>query len=187
MTSVTEIRLETLSAAVFRPFGQIIGRSAGAPSYSASLLQGWRIDYEAEGPTDLFFIEYKHGPFECDAVERHFNVTQSFVALGNAASIMLVAAPTGRQEYPQPEALRAFHVPGSVGIMLRKGTWHAPTRFPVRPPGAAFVMLTGRETQQELERVQAGGAPPSLTETLDLVQRHGTIAKIVDPDFVISH
>jgi len=113
-------------------------------------------------------------------------VTQSFIALANAASIMMVAAPTDRSSIAQPEAVRAFYVPGAVGIMLWKGTWHAPTRFPLQLSGAAFVLLTDRDTQRELERAQSDGTPPILTETVNMSKRYNTKLKITDPDRLIE-
>jgi ureidoglycolate hydrolase len=181
MFTTTEIRLEAISLSSFGPFGQVIGQFDSAPSYSAKLIEAWRLHYEVDGPTDVLFIKYTYGPLECASVERHFNVTQSFVALANAPSIMVVAAPTDRSSVPGPKDLHAFYVPGSVGIMLWKGTWHARTRFPVRPPGAAFVLLTGSDTQRELESCQINGTPPKLTEVLDLTERYATTLRITDP------
>lgn len=186
MSMTTEVRVEQLSPSSFRPFGQIIGQFDGTPSYAASSLKAWRLDYDVEGSTDLLFFHYEYGPLECESLERHFHVTQSFIALANAASIMMVAAPTDRSSIPQPEAVRAFYVPGAVGIMLWKGTWHAPTRFPLQLSGAAFVLLTDRDTQRELERAQSDGTPPILTETVNMSERYGTKLKITDPDRLIE-
>ncbi|SDR64173.1 Ureidoglycolate hydrolase (allantoin degradation) [Rhizobiales bacterium GAS113] len=145
----TEITLELLSASAFEPFGQVIRPSSSEPSYSTGLLRSWRVDYDAEGGTDVHCIEYAHGPFACELIERHFTVSQTFIALGNADSIMLVGPATARGESPpRPETLRAFYVLSSVGIMMHKGTWHAPTRFPVRPPGAAELRMGDKDSER---------------------------------------
>jgi ureidoglycolate lyase len=179
------IHLQRLSPGNFRPFGEVIGQFDEAPAYSASLLRGWRFGYAADGPTDLLFIHYDHGPFECDSIERHFEVTQTFIPLADAASIMMVAAPTDRDRIPRCVDIRAFYVPGSSGIMLWRGTWHALTRFPVRLSGAGFAFLTSTETQRELERAQIDGIPPRLTEVVNLAERYGQRLRIVDPDGLI--
>jgi ureidoglycolate lyase len=185
MSITMEVRVEQLSPSSFRPFGQIIGRFDGTPSYATSSSKAWRLEYDVKGSTDLLFFHYEHGPLECDSIERHFHVTQSFIPLANAASIMMVAPPTDRSTMPRPEAVRAFYVPGAIGIMLWRGTWHAPTRFPLQLSGAAFVLLTDRETQRELERVQSDGTPPILTESVNMCKLYNTKFKMTDPDHLL--
>jgi len=173
MSTPFKIGVQRLTPQAFSRYGQVIGLSDQQPDYVARGLQGWRLDYDADGATILLFIHYDHGPLECSALERHFHVTQSFVALSDAPSIMVVAAPTSASIVPHPEDVVAFHVPGSCGIMLWKGTWHALTRFPLRPSGATFAFLSERRTQQELEDAQRSGAPTRLTEKIDLQQLYG--------------
>jgi hypothetical protein len=76
------------------------------------------------------YIHYLHQPMVFSALERHFRVTQTFIPLGGAASVMLVAAPTDPNDWaspPEPGQLRAFYTPDTVGLMLWPGTWHALT------------------------------------------------------------
>jgi ureidoglycolate lyase len=187
MSEVIEIRLERLSAEAFAPFGQLIcARNDEPPSFAAPQLRSWRQDFEVLGPTELMYIHYRHQPIEFSAFERHFQVTQAFVALGGAASVMVVAPPTGPESVPEPGALRAFFVPGTVGLMLWRGTWHALTRFPAAPGGAGFAFLTDANTQRELERQRADGTPPQLTEEIDYRARYGVSFKVVDPDGLLA-
>jgi ureidoglycolate lyase len=186
MPTLFEISIEPLTPAAFLPFGQVIGASDQAPDYSADLLRGWHVDYEAEGETTVLFIHYEQGPLACDALERHFKVTQSFIALADAPSVMVVAAPTPGSALPRLEDVRAFYVPGACGIMLWKATWHALTRFPLRPSGATFAFLSERRTQQELEAAQKGGAAPVLTEKIELSALYGASLKLVDPDGLLQ-
>jgi len=98
---------------------------------------------------------------------------------------MVVAAPTDPDDWsavPAPNALRAFLIPGDCGIMLWRGTWHALTRFPVCPEGAAFAMITGYETQRELERQKASGTEPKLTQEVDYLERSAIGFRVIDPD-----
>ena len=91
MTEIVEIRLERLSAAAFAPFGQLIcARSDEPPIFEGPHLRSWRQDFDiVEGPTELMYIHYAHRPIEFSTLERHFQVTQTFVALGGAASVMV--------------------------------------------------------------------------------------------------
>jgi ureidoglycolate lyase len=187
MSEVIEIPLGCLSAEAFAPFGQLIcARSDEPPIFEAAHLRSWRQDFEVLGPTELMYIHYRHGPVEFSTFERHFQVTQTFIALGGAASVMVVAPPTGRESVPEPGALRAFFVPGTVGLMLWRGTWHALTRFPATPGGAGFAFLTDANTQRELEQQRADGTPPKLTQEIDYRARYGVSFKVVDPDGLLA-
>jgi ureidoglycolate hydrolase len=126
-------------------------------------------------------MDYCSVPLECELVERHFAVTQAFIPLDGTPSVMVVAAPGGPAEVAVPGAFRAFAVPGSSGIMLWRGTWHAVTRFPLRAAGGRFALISGRETQAELAHASNGGPQPKLTETLNFVERYQTKLAIVDP------
>ena len=99
---------------------------------------------------------------------------------------MVVAAPTARESVPEPGALRAFYVPGTVGLMLWRGTWHALTRFPATRGGAGFDFLTDAQTQRELERQRADGTPPRLTQEIDYRERFGVSFKVVDPEGLLG-
>ena len=87
-------------------------------------------------------------------LERHFDVTQTFIPLGRVPAVVAVAAPTARDQLPKPGDVQAFLLDGSAGYVLRRGTWHSLDRFPLYQPSAEIVILTARETQQELETVE---------------------------------
>ena len=185
MPQVVEIPLQPLTAEAFASFGQILGDVDAPPVFEAPHLRSWRLDIELDGPAELMVVRYRHQPFELTTIERHFAVTQSFIPLGDQPSVMVVAAPTDPHDWsavPAPNALRAFLIPGDCGIMLWRGTWHALTRFPVRPEGAAFAMITGYETQRELERQKASGAEPRLTQEVDYLERSAIGFRVIDPD-----
>ena len=180
MAEPLDVEIKPLSPAAFAPFGHVIGPSETDPSFLVAWARGSRLSYDTEEPTEVLFMEYIPVPLECDLVERHFRVTQGFIPLAESPSIMVVAAPTGPATIPDPESFCAFHVPGTVEIILRKGAWHAVTRFPVSASGGRFALLTGRETQRELEDSSRNGSRPTLTETVSLVERYGTKLRLID-------
>lgn len=183
MPRTVEITIEPLEPKAFEPFGQIIGLQAGAPAFAGGHVTGWRLDFGSDGPVDLMFSRFAYLPMEFSEVERHFNVTQSFVPLGGAAYVMVVAPRTAKEgaaALPRADAMRAFYVDGSRGILLWKGTWHALTRFPARPPHADFAFITGLDTQLELERQKVDGKAPVHTEVHDFA-REGVAFRVVDP------
>lgn len=184
MSRVRQVELAPVSAPAFAPFGQIIGQQEDGPVFSGPHIASWRMAFAVDGDIELMFARYRHQAFHFARLERHFNVTQSFIALGGAASVMVVAPPTdpdGPQATPAPDAIRAFFVGGEVGILLWKGTWHALTRFPAHPRGADFALITGRETQLELQRQLADGTQPRHTEVVDFEANAGITFEVVDP------
>ena len=184
MPTVVEIPLKLLTPDAFTSFGQILGDFDAPPIFEAPHLRSWRLDFELDGAAELMVVRYLHQPFELTAIERHFDVTQSFIPLGDQPSVMVVAAPTDPKDWsavPEPDALRAFYIPGDRGIMLWRGTWHALTRFPVRHGGASFALITGYDTQRELERQKADGTAPKLTQEVDYLARAGVRLRVIDP------
>ena len=190
MSDIVQIRIERLTAEAFAPFGQLIcERSDEPPVFEGPELRSWHQDLEVEGVTELMYIHYVHKPIAFSTVERHFDVTQTFVPLGGAASVKVVAPPTDpkdRDSVPEPSQYRAFYVPGTVGIMLWRATWHAMTRFPTSPHGAGFAFLTDASTQRELEKQQADGTPAKLTQQIAYLERDGISFKAVDPNGLLA-
>jgi ureidoglycolate lyase len=190
MSRVVQIPLERLSAEAFESLGQVIcAREGERPTFGNEQLRSWRQDFEVLGPTELMYIHYAHGPMAFSTLERHFHVTQTFIPLGGAASVMVAAPPTDPDDWaslPEPRQLRAFRVPGTVGLMLWRGTWHALTRFPVARQGAGFAFLTDSHTQRELERQRADGTQPKLTQEIDYRERFGVSFDVVDPDGLLA-
>jgi ureidoglycolate lyase len=181
---IVEVPVERLSADAFAPFGQIIGDHQEAPVLVGPAIRTWRLALEMDGHPELVVLRFEHGPFECTTLERHLAASQCSVALGDVASIMVVAAPAGPADpdgVPRPEAVRAFFVPAGFGILLWRGIWHSLNRFPVRRQGGEFVMLGDRETQRELERQTVDGTPTPRTQLVDFAERAGVTFRIVDP------
>ena len=189
MTKTVDIALEPLTADAFAPFGQLITSRDEPPKFDAPHLDAWQMDFAVEGDIELMYVRYTHQEMRWSTMERHFNITQSFMALGGAASVMAVANPThanDRSALPRPETVRAFLVDGAQGIMLWRGTWHALTRFPVPTAGGAFAMITGADTQQELERQSRDGTRPQLTQVVDFKKEFGIGFAVADPDGLLA-
>ncbi len=184
MTKTVEIALEPLTAEAFAPFGQLVAARDEPPAFDAPHLDAWQMDFAVDGEIELMVVRYIHQKMCWTTMERHFNITQSFMALGGAASVMVVSDRTDaadRSMLPGPETVRAFLVDGAQGVMLWRATWHALTRFPVPVAGAAFAMITGAATQQELERQNRDGTRPELTQVVDFEKSHGVGFAVVDP------
>ena len=184
MARTVEVAVETLTAAAFEPFGSIIGGGSGPPALDWGTLQTWMTPFDVDGPTQMTLCRYHREPLEWSQMERHLAVTQAFLPLGGVASVMVVAPPSDladRTALPPPASVRAFHMDGSAGVVLRRGTWHALRRFPVGAPLIDMVLLTGRDTQAELERQARDGSLPRLTHEADYAAVHGATFRAVVP------
>ena len=189
MTSIVEVSLEPLSPTAFAPFGEVVGPSTAKTVSLGPDFQLWRTSFAVDGGIELMFSRYRHKPMRFHRMERHLNVTQSFLPLGGGQSVMVVAPPTDAQDpqaVPTPEDVRAFHQDGTRGVMLWKGTWHALDRFPVFPPYADFALITGLDTQRELEKQALDGTPPALTQVVDFRERRGLTFEVVDPRSLVA-
>ncbi len=189
MTRIIDVPLEPLTAEAFAPYGQLITARDEPPVFEGPHIASWQMDFAVEGDIELMYVRYIHQDMRWTTMERHFNITQSFMALGGAASVMVVADPTDandRSVLPRPETVRAFLVDGTLGVMLWKRTWHALTRFPVPATGGAFAMITGAATQQELERQNRDGTQPELTQVADFEKEYGVGFAVVDPRVLLA-
>lgn len=116
MTTSTSIALEPLSADAFAPFGQVIEVSAAsAADLAGDRFRAWGTDFSADGPVQVMLVHYDAQPLGIDQMERHVAVSQTFVALGGQASVMVVAAPTDGAARPSPADVRAFPRPRRQG------------------------------------------------------------------------
>ena len=145
-----------------------------------------RLPYESSGVTELMVIRYDHRPMTFEKLERHNNVTQCFVPLDTMSWVMVVAPPSDTDDAPAPDSVRAFLVDGEQGVLMWKDTWHAFNRFPAAGPGVSFALLTGADTQEELERQKAGGPSPTLTHVVDYADRFGLSFRIADPHGLLA-
>ena len=176
MARVVEIPVEPLTEESFRPFGAIVGAPATPAPFRLGTMETWKTPFEVAGDVEMTICRYQREPVEWSRMERHLAVTQAFLPLAGVATVMCVAPPSDETDpaaAPPPEAMRAFRMGGATGVMLWRGTWHALRRFPIAAPFADIVLLTGRETQAEIERAAAGGPATRLTHEVDYAERFG--------------
>lgn len=149
----------------------------------------WRTDFAIEGNPELFLVRFKFQPWKFHVMERHLNVTQSFLPLGGKPIIMVVAPPTNPRDWkavPKPEDVRAFVTDGVQGIMMWKGTWHGVYRFPVYPPHVDIAAVSAIETTEDLLKAGdrtgkafMGVTPGKLSQRVDYKERFGVTFELV--------
>ena len=150
------IKIELLNEETIVPFGEIISGRRGTrpPDFEGVETEAWYIDYRTRGTPMVVSIHTRYGPLVFNRLERHMNVTQTFIPTGGAVSVVALAAapddPDDWTKMPRPEDVQGFLINGT-SYMLKRGTWHSLDRFPLHPPGADFVVVTDWETQNELK------------------------------------
>jgi ureidoglycolate lyase len=170
MTSVIRVPVEPLTPDAFAPFGALLAPKDTAPDFHGLMSVGWRSNFEVTGEITIMTLTSRFSGSRFSMLERHFDVTQTFIPLGSELSVVAVAPPTGN-EPPDPADVRGFLLDGTAGYVLKRGTWHSLDRYPLHPPSASIVIITGRRTQEDLEQ----NSPDNLrlSEQVDYSARFG--------------
>jgi ureidoglycolate lyase len=167
MSHVVRVKAEMLAADTFAPFGEILSLSDQPPDFHGTTSVGWKAHYAGTGTPLIMTLSSRYVGMRCTTLERHLNVTQTFIPLGRVPAIIAVAPPTDRAATPAPEDVRAFIIDGSCGYVLKTGAWHSLDRYPLYPPSAEIVIITSHDTQHELETLDR--PQWQLTQVVDYV------------------
>jgi ureidoglycolate lyase len=137
MPKVLQIKAEPLTAAAYRPFGQVIG-----------------IDkVQMKIVNDRFrmgTITMKCQPFRITHLNRHIRSTQALIPLGGKACLVVVAPPTIDLDHPEDlQQVRAFINDGSYGVNIDLGTWHM-ALLPLGPE-ISMVNVQGEHAGEDTE------------------------------------
>ncbi|MBE7384135.1 MAG: ureidoglycolate lyase [Leptolyngbya sp. SIO1E4] len=125
----TSVTLKSLKAALitpdaFAPFGQVIFPTTDGDHYGPMDAQ-LKLD---EGIPRFYIMQLAGRGRQFRAITRHQKCTQCLGSLAGAEWWMGVAPPNEARD-PDPEAIRAFRIPGNCFIKLHVGTWHAGPLF----------------------------------------------------------
>lgn len=182
MAIVHEVKVEPLTEEAFAPFGQIISAKARTPDFTTdSGTEGWAVDFVSGRPL-VMLLRTPYQGLRFSKLERHFNMTQTFLPLGGSPAVVAVAPPSpDRAAIPAPGDVRAFLLDGSQGYALARGTWHSLDRFPLYPPDTRWVIITDHETQDDLLTAYRGEGGWKLSQEVDYRARSGlTFALTLD-------
>ena len=123
------LTLETLTAAVFAPFGDVIDITGVSP---IGINQGYanrynnladRTDMGPNGGTNIsiFVAKPRPNPIEIALMERHPLASQAFYPLQDEEWFVVVAG-----DPLKPESYRAFRASGRQGVNYHRNVWHHP-------------------------------------------------------------
>lgn len=120
---------EIVTPESFAPFGVVLteaGRERLPINTYGDKLDLYREGFESDQPTEWFIAHFRNRGTGVLFLERHQQLSQTFIPLGGNGFYTVVAQPGAREEngFPAMEELRAFWVPGDVAIQLHRATWH---------------------------------------------------------------
>lgn len=124
-----QLKVETLTPAAFAPFGTVLteaGRDRLPINTYGDKLDLYRETFESDQPVEWFIVRGKKRWNGVLFLERHMQITQTFIPIGNAPFLTVVAPPNCKEVdgFPALTELRAFLVPGHMPIQIHRATWH---------------------------------------------------------------
>jgi len=135
------IHTEALTAAAFRPFGDVI-EASGLPDrminrgFCGRYDDRARLDFgTGRAGISLFDARIRKLPHVLDLVERHPEGSQAFISM-TGHPFLVVVAPV---ENDRPGTPRAFVTAPGQGVNYHAGTWHG-VLAPLRAPGLFAVV-----------------------------------------------
>jgi ureidoglycolate lyase len=158
-----QLPIRPISAAEFAPYGWLAdaGGAAGRPinegtTHRVDAVGELQLTAEGGAPCLALFRAQPRdprGPWQ--QLERHRLGTQTFVPMGSARYVVLVALG---DEQPDMSTLAAFAVGGQQAVTLRVGTWHHGL---IAPDGGDFVVI-----ERQAETVDCELATLTIAVTL---------------------
>ncbi|MDE0942118.1 MAG: ureidoglycolate lyase [Alphaproteobacteria bacterium] len=148
-----ELKAEPIDQAAFEPYGQTLSDPGvgNRTDYAAQLSNG-----RADANINLAVVRAnppKALPIDVVKMERHPLSSQAFMPLDCDRYLVIVAKPQdndgGMDGPPDLSTLRAFTVPGDVGINYNAGTWHFPLTSLDRSATFALLMYMDGGPQDE--------------------------------------
>jgi ureidoglycolate lyase len=114
-----------------KEYGLLIGTdvpNAGLtiPFYKGSVEEGHNIPFVCNGNAVIRSARISRRAPEVNWLERHMEMTQLFIGLGDQPFAMVLGKPNHEQggEVPDLTEVKCFVFPPGHGVMIHKGTWH---------------------------------------------------------------
>jgi ureidoglycolate lyase len=141
MTLWHQIMTGTPDADAFRPFGEILA-PPDAPGarrqFGHWLVPTASLDLQCH----LNSVAASALPFVVDRMEQHPHAAQIFLPL-DVSRYLVTVMPSDVEGRPDPSRTLSMVVPGTLGVVYRKGVWHAPVTVLDRDGHFAVMMQRG--------------------------------------------
>lgn len=160
-TQVVQIPVIDATPENVAPYGYLLGDDVakpglGIPFYKGRVLEGENVDFVYRGQAVFRTAKIMPGYPPVLWLERHMQMTQLFVGLGQEPFIMVLAPPNHEagESLPDVSQAKALRFPAGHALLLHLGTWHD---FPIacdRP----VVILTANSDEVVTALSQMQGA-----------------------------
>ena len=129
MHTTRMLKVETLTPEAFAPFGVVLteeGRKRLPINTYGDKLDLYRESFASDQPIEWFIVKANPRWNDVLFLERHQQLTQTFIPIGGKGFFTVVARPEAKEEggVPALDELHAFYVPGDAAIQLHRSTWH---------------------------------------------------------------
>lgn len=160
-TQVQQLPAIPITAAAFRPFGQLI---LPQPDDVAFNLQDAQLQLENGIPRFYIMGLHQRGR-RFHTITRHSGCTQCLGSLEGKVWFLGVAPPSPTPQ-PEPKDIAVFKIPGNCFVKLNLGTWHAGPYFDAETVNFYNLELSDTNVVDHT--------------TCDLLTTYGTEFEIVD-------
>jgi ureidoglycolate lyase len=144
-TRTIDLAVAPITSETFAPFGTLIAAAEDGKLFGPDEAQ-----LELTRGTPRFYVmRLKRRDKAFTHITRHLSVTQCLASVGGKPWLLAVAPPADADNAagePDPQAIRAFLVPGDVAVSLYRSTWHAGPFFD--DPTHDFFNLELADTNQ---------------------------------------
>jgi ureidoglycolate lyase len=127
-TTVHTIVAEVATPESFAPYGQLLSHHGDPlPHVYGDDLTTMKVGtFESDAPVQFISTRSKLRELRVQFLERHHQITQTFIPIGGDPIMLAVAAPDAPLENSMPtlDSMRAFVIPGSAAANIHRGTWH---------------------------------------------------------------
>ncbi len=186
-SEIRTITAETLTVESFAAFGDVLTTSGDAlPHVYGDTMDVYQpAMHECDVETEFIVTRYRIREPRVLYLERHNQITQTFIPLGDAPFVLTVAAPDAPLEngLPALDSVRAFVVPGDAAAKAHRGTWH---EVPLPLVDNSLTLLTSHHGVTsgwaELDDESEIHKGDTDEEKLNVTDRSGVVLMIDIPD-----
>lgn len=149
---VVSVSPEPLTAAAFKPFGEVIAiPETQPPTSDLGVLRWWGGLAKAQIHEQIEFgmFTVKTRPREVAEMERHVKTPEFLVGLGGEF-ILVVGRPSVGPHGPDAAKVKAFEVKPGQAVLMSRGTWHA-WPFPHGDEGLFLVAFRDATATRDLK------------------------------------
>lgn len=179
------VKAEPLTAEAFAPFGTILspeGHTRLPINSYGDRVDIYREPFESDQPSEWFIVQFWERKLSAIYLERHNEITQTFIPLAGGSFVLVVARPDAREEdgLPAMDEVRAFVIPGDKAIQLHRSTWH---ENPIPLVDGLVVIVS---THQALTRGHQSQSAQKYLEAFKLDVEKRNVAEVGGFELVVS-